>query len=102
MSPSTASLNEAQHHAGAEVLDVQARGEYLYAAMGKGGFRVFDIANIDNKDISERMVTAPVSPSGPAILRDHEVRDGRRDADDARRRPVAHRIAKRTKNSPSI
>ena len=48
----------------AEVLDVQARGEYLYAAMGKGGFRIYDIANIDNKDISERMVTAPVSPLG--------------------------------------
>ncbi len=43
---------------------MQARGEYLYAAMGKGGFRIFDIANIDNKDISERMVTAPVSPLG--------------------------------------
>ena len=57
-------LKEAQHHPGAEVLDVQARGEYLYAAMGKGGLRIFDIANIDNKDISERMVTAPVSPLG--------------------------------------
>ncbi len=43
---------------------MQLRGEYLYAAMGKGGFRIFDIANIDNKDISERMVTAPVSPLG--------------------------------------
>jgi hypothetical protein len=32
--------------------------------MGKGGFRIFDIANIDNKDISERMSTAPVSPLG--------------------------------------
>jgi len=57
-------LKEAYRHAGAEVFDVQARGEYLYAAMGKGGVRVFDIANIDNKDISERMVTAPVSPFG--------------------------------------
>ena len=57
-------LEEAYHHAGSEVLEVQARGEYLYAAMGKGGFRIFDIANIDNKDISERMVTAPVSPLG--------------------------------------
>jgi hypothetical protein len=57
-------LEEAYHHSGSEVLDVQARGEYLYAAMGKGGFRIFDIANIDNKDISERMVTAPVSPLG--------------------------------------
>ena len=60
----TAELEEAYDHAGSEVLDVQARGEYLYAAMGKGGFRIFDIANIDNKDISERMVTAPVSPLG--------------------------------------
>ena len=57
-------LEEAYDHAGSEVLDVQARGEYLYAAMGKGGFRIFDIANIDNKDISERMITAPVSPLG--------------------------------------
>ena len=46
------------------VLDVQLRGEYLYAAMGKGGFRVFDVANIDNKNFSEKMTTAPVSPLG--------------------------------------
>jgi hypothetical protein len=57
-------LKEAHHHPGAEVLDLQARGEYLYAAMGKGGLRIYDIANVDNKDISERMVTAPVSPLG--------------------------------------
>ncbi|MDR3638644.1 MAG: hypothetical protein P4L84_32865, partial [Isosphaeraceae bacterium] len=48
----------------AEVLDVQARGEYLYAACGEGGLRVFDIANVDNKGFSERIVTAPVSPLG--------------------------------------
>ena len=46
------------------VLDVQARGEYAYAAQGQGGFRVFDIANIDNKGFSERIITAPVSPLG--------------------------------------
>ncbi len=40
------------------------RGEYLYAALGKGGFRIYDVANIDNKDFSEKMVTAPVSPLG--------------------------------------
>ncbi len=57
-------LREAHHHEGSEVLDVQARGEYLYAAMGKGGLRVFDIANVDNKELSERMTTAPVSPLG--------------------------------------
>jgi hypothetical protein len=43
---------------------VQLRGEYVYAAMGKGGLRVYDVANIDNKDFSERIITAPVSPIG--------------------------------------
>lgn len=56
-------LDEADHHDG-NVVDVQARGEYLYAADGKGGFRVYDVANIDNKNFSEKMNTAPVSPLG--------------------------------------
>ncbi|MCA9169354.1 MAG: hypothetical protein KDB23_16890, partial [Planctomycetales bacterium] len=47
-----------------EVLQVQARGEYLYAACGTGGLRVFDIAFIDDKAFSERITTAPVSPVG--------------------------------------
>ncbi len=56
-------IDEADHHAG-NILDLQLRGEYLYAAMGKDGFRVFDVANIDNKNFSEKMTTAPVSPLG--------------------------------------
>ncbi len=48
----------------ANVLQVQPRGEYLYAACGEGGVRVFDIAFIDNKSFSERITTAPVSPLG--------------------------------------
>ncbi len=59
-------LKEAYHHEG-EVLDVQLRGEYLYAALGKGGFRAFDVANIDNKNFSERTITAPVSPLGQRL-----------------------------------
>lgn len=47
-----------------EVLMVQARGEYLYAACGEDGFRAFDIAFIDHKGFSERITTAPVSPAG--------------------------------------
>ncbi|MCG8449065.1 MAG: hypothetical protein MI725_05735, partial [Pirellulales bacterium] len=43
---------------------VQARGEYLYAACGTGGLRVFDIAFIDHKGFSERITTAPFSPLG--------------------------------------
>src|SRR5580658_5604670 len=56
-------LTSAYRHGG-NVLDIQARGEYAYAATGSGGLRVYDIANIDNKDFSERMITAPVSPIG--------------------------------------
>lgn len=59
-------LQEAYHHIG-NVLDVQLRGEYLYAALGKGGFRAYDVANIDNKGFSERTVTAPVSPLGQRL-----------------------------------
>jgi hypothetical protein len=60
-------LNEARSHSGDEVLDVQLRGEYLYAALGRGGFRAYDVANVDNKDFSEKMVTAPVSPVGQRL-----------------------------------
>jgi hypothetical protein len=56
-------LSTAAEHTG-NVLDIQARGEYAYAATGPGGLRVFDIANIDNKGFSEKMSTAPVSPIG--------------------------------------
>jgi hypothetical protein len=65
-------LQQAFHHpgrdvldrSGSEVLSVQLRGEYLYAACGAGGLRVFDVAFIDDKAFSERIVTAPVSPLG--------------------------------------
>ena len=56
-------LDESDHHAG-NVLDLQLRGEYLYAALGKDGFRIYDVANIDNKNFSEKITTAPVSPLG--------------------------------------
>jgi hypothetical protein len=46
------------------VLDIQARGEYAYAATGKNGLRIFDIANVDNKGFSQRVTSAPVSPLG--------------------------------------
>jgi len=52
-----------EHHAG-DVHDLTLRSEYLYAACGKDGFRVYDVANIDNKGFSERFLTSPVSPLG--------------------------------------
>jgi hypothetical protein len=50
-----------------EILSLQLRGEYLYAACGAGGFRAYDVANIDEKGFSQRMVTAPVSPLGQRL-----------------------------------
>ena len=46
---------------------LQNRGEYMYVAEGRGGFRVYDVANIGNKGISERIVTAPFSPLGQDV-----------------------------------
>jgi hypothetical protein len=52
------------HHVRGEIRSLQLRGEYLFTAQGPGGFEVYDVANVDNKDASERLVTAPVSPLG--------------------------------------
>lgn len=43
---------------------IQLRGEYMFVAEGKGGFRVYDAASIANKGFSQRLVTAPFSPLG--------------------------------------
>ena len=66
-------LKESYHHdAGAPgrlaaILDLQHRGEYLYAVRGKAGFYAYDIANIDNKGLSERIISSPVSPLGQRL-----------------------------------
>jgi hypothetical protein len=65
-------LRQAYRHRGPDVLpwgsdeirSIQLRGEYLYTANGPGGLRVYDVAQIDQKGFSERIVTAPVSPLG--------------------------------------
>ena len=59
-------LVEAHEHEGT-IYDLQQRGEYLYAACGSDGFIAYDIANLDNKGFSERIVTAPVSPLGQRL-----------------------------------
>jgi hypothetical protein len=50
--------------AAGDVRCLQHRGEYLFVAEGRGGFRVYDIASVANKGFSERIVTAPFSPLG--------------------------------------
>jgi hypothetical protein len=57
-------LREAYEHSGHDIQDIVLRGEYLYTANGPGGFEAFDVANIDQKGFSERIVSAPVSPLG--------------------------------------
>ena len=49
---------------GGAVRCLQNRGEYMFVAEGSGGFRAYDIANIGNKGVSERITTAPFSPLG--------------------------------------
>jgi hypothetical protein len=57
-------LREAYTHEAADIEDLTLRGEYLYTANGPAGLEVFDVADIDQKGFSERVVTAPVSPLG--------------------------------------
>ena len=54
---------EHRHDSGAAGC-VQLRGEYLYAAEGADGVRVYDVANVANKGFSQRIVGAPFSPLG--------------------------------------
>jgi hypothetical protein len=57
-------LTTGVHHGSSNALGLQARGEYLYIADGGGGFKVFDIAQVNQKGFSEKIVSAPVSPLG--------------------------------------
>ncbi|HZG47514.1 MAG TPA: hypothetical protein VEZ41_14805 [Allosphingosinicella sp.] len=49
---------------GGRVGCLQNRGEYMFVAEGRAGFRVYDIASIGNKGVSDRILTAPFSPAG--------------------------------------
>ena len=57
-------LPTAESHASGPVGCLQLRGEYLYAAEGARGFRVYDVASIANKGVSEKIISAPFSPLG--------------------------------------
>jgi len=60
-------LYESHTHIGGEARCLQMRGEYLYVAEGNRGVRVYDIAGIANKGVSQRIITAPFSPIGQDI-----------------------------------
>ncbi len=57
-------LQTGYSHGAGETNCVQMRGEYLFAAEGKKGMQVYDIASIANKGISQRIITAPASSLG--------------------------------------
>lgn len=57
-------LDESYGHGSGPANCLQLRGEYLYVAEGADGMQVYDVANIANKGVSQRIVTSPVSPLG--------------------------------------
>lgn len=57
-------LSEAYQHSAGQANCIQLRGEYLYVAEGSKGMRVYDVASIANKGVSQRIITAPFSPLG--------------------------------------
>jgi hypothetical protein len=58
-------LTEAQDHdTRGPATCIQLRGEYLYVAEGRGGMRVYDVAGIANKGLSQRILSAPFSARG--------------------------------------
>jgi hypothetical protein len=60
-------LPQAERHRAGTVGCLQLRGEYLYAAEGARGFRVYDVAGIANKGISQKIISAPFSPLGQGV-----------------------------------
>lgn len=52
------------HTTKGEARCVTLRGEYLFVSEGAGGMRVYDVASIANKGISQRIISAPFSPLG--------------------------------------
>ena len=61
--PEAPELGTFSHPAG-NARCLQMRGEYLFVAEGRDGFRIYDIASIGNKGVSQRIITAPFSPLG--------------------------------------
>lgn len=57
-------LEDAYSHSSGPTGCLQMRGEYLYAANGKDGMQIYDIASIDNKGVSQRIITGPASRLG--------------------------------------
>jgi hypothetical protein len=60
-------LGEAHSAMGNNVRSIVRRGEFLFAADGPGGFRVYDIFAIGNKAVAQKIVPAAFSPLGQVV-----------------------------------
>ena len=60
-------LRDSYAHRSADVTQVQMYGEFLLAAAGDDGFVVYDIANVADKDFSQRIVDSPFSKVGQKL-----------------------------------
>lgn len=57
-------LTEAWGHKSHNAYAIQKYGEWALVADGEEGFRVYDIANVANKNVAQRIVESPLSPAG--------------------------------------
>jgi hypothetical protein len=66
-------LEVAHHHHAHGSRSIQLRGEYIYSAEDHFGLVVYDAANVDNKDFSERIVSSPFTSFGqrPTVKTKH-------------------------------
>jgi hypothetical protein len=56
--------NHVATQSGGNAQCIQLRGEYLFVAEGRSGMKVYDVASIANKGVSDRILLAPFSPLG--------------------------------------
>jgi len=59
-----AKLMEGYGHKAKNTRSIWHMGEWLLTADGPGGFKAYDIANIHNKDVAQKIVTSLISPLG--------------------------------------
>ena len=79
-------LEDAHGHGGTTVLDLQARGEYLYAAAGKDGLQLFDIATLPQQGFCAASGQEPGFAARPTAVGRYDLRHRDRLAGHHRRR----------------
>ncbi len=57
-------LETAHLHSAGSARCLQLRGEYLFVAEGERGMRVYDVASVGNKGVSQKIITTPFSALG--------------------------------------